>query len=102
MASWEGQFNGCMPWGKYKGHLISEIPQDYLRWAIKNADSMSISLRERIEGVLGLAPGSTGPSRIRELEEENEILHSAISANKDQLRRILRYCYGEMSPPISS
>jgi uncharacterized protein (DUF3820 family) len=25
-----------MPWGKYKGRYLCEIPDDYILWAVKN------------------------------------------------------------------
>ncbi len=25
-----------MPWGKYKGRFMQEIPDDYIIWAVKN------------------------------------------------------------------
>ena len=25
-----------MPWGKYKGRFISELPDDYLKWCLLN------------------------------------------------------------------
>lgn len=38
-----------MPWGKHKGKPISQVPADYLRWVLKNADNATPDLLDRIE-----------------------------------------------------
>jgi hypothetical protein len=41
-----------MPFGKYKGRLISDIPQDYLEWFADNVKAKPI-LAEAVAKVLG-------------------------------------------------
>lgn len=42
-----------MPWGKYKGYFIKDIPCDYLKWAVQNytdrgmAEMLAIELQRR-------------------------------------------------------
>lgn len=42
-----------MPWGKYKGYFIKDLPTDYVKWAIQNyqdqgmAQMMAIELQRR-------------------------------------------------------
>lgn len=37
-----------MPWGKYRGKQLDEIPDDYLMWILDHADSASDTLKEAI------------------------------------------------------
>ncbi len=37
-----------MPFGKHRGVLLEEVPDDYLRWAIKNVEDMDSDLRYSI------------------------------------------------------
>ena len=41
-----------MPFGKYKGRLITEIPQDYLEWFADNVNAKPI-LAEAVAKALG-------------------------------------------------
>jgi len=42
-----------MPWGKYKGYFLKDLPTDYVKWAIQNyqdqgmAQMMAIELQRR-------------------------------------------------------
>lgn len=47
-----------MPWGKHKGKPLSEIPRDYLQWALANATLVTPELREQIESVLNVQPAT--------------------------------------------
>ena len=53
--------DSLLTWGKHKGTPISKIPHDYLRWAIHNADKLSLDERRIFEQELGMFPGSTLP-----------------------------------------
>jgi len=86
-----------MPWGKWKGYPIEEVPHDYMRWAVRNADAMSDELRAAMEKILELAPGSTGKSRLMALERENESLKKRLEFSRGETERILKQSYGEMS-----
>lgn len=33
-----------MPWGKYKGRYISELPDDYLKWCILNWEDRATAM----------------------------------------------------------
>lgn len=43
-----------MPWGKYKGYFIKDIPTDYIKWAVQNytdrgmAEMLATELQRRI------------------------------------------------------
>lgn len=41
-----------MPFGKHFGERLSDVPQDYLRWALKNITDMDNDLRWSMEQVL--------------------------------------------------
>lgn len=38
-----------MPWGKYKGFFIKDIPVDYLKWAVMNWSDRGIAEMFKIE-----------------------------------------------------
>lgn len=43
-----------MPWGKYKGYYIKDIPIDYIKWAVQNytdrgmAEMLATELQRRL------------------------------------------------------
>ncbi|PWI54869.1 hypothetical protein BM613_13615 [Sulfoacidibacillus thermotolerans] len=41
-----------MPFGKHRGTPLEEVPDDYLRWMIKNVDTMDSDLRYSIKSRL--------------------------------------------------
>jgi hypothetical protein len=45
-----------MPFGKYKGNELEDIPDDHLVWVLDNVSDMGMGLRRAIEACLGLAP----------------------------------------------
>jgi Putative quorum-sensing-regulated virulence factor len=57
--------NFTMPWGKYKGVPLQEVPSDYLLWCLDNAQNMGRNLRDAIRTHLGLPPepGVDGDAR---------------------------------------
>ena len=83
--------------GKHKGIPLDEIPHDYMRWCLANADAMSDELRIGMEEILNLAPGSTGQSRLKDLERENDRLKRRCAFMEDRIQKILKFSYGEMS-----
>lgn len=38
-----------MPFGKYRGEFLTEIPPNYLRWLLRECDSIDSYLRRRVE-----------------------------------------------------
>lgn len=32
-----------MPWGKHKGKYISELPDDYIKWWLKNVNDLALA-----------------------------------------------------------
>jgi uncharacterized protein (DUF3820 family) len=38
-----------MPWGKYKGIFIKDIPDDYLKWAVLNWTDRGIAEMFKVE-----------------------------------------------------
>lgn len=38
-----------MPWGKYKGIFIKDIPVDYLKWAVMNWSDRGIAEMFKVE-----------------------------------------------------
>ena len=38
-----------MPWGKYKGIFIKDIPVDYLKWAVMNWSDRGVAEMFKIE-----------------------------------------------------
>lgn len=47
-----GSWEIAMPFGKWKGKPISQVPADYLMWLVANSESLDIELREAIQGRL--------------------------------------------------
>lgn len=45
-----------MPFGKYKGQQIEDIPDDYLRWCLENCNLDSVTCAE-MEAQLGARNG---------------------------------------------
>lgn len=61
-----------MPFGKYKGVEMSTLPEDYLRWIVKNFDPGDI--REEAQRILS-SPEFKQDQKSMDLEEEaNRIL----------------------------
>ena len=46
-----------MPFGKYKGQLMSDIPIDYFEWALANLDRISPDLQKEMENQIALKSG---------------------------------------------
>lgn len=42
-------FRAVLPFGRYKGRQISEVPKDYLRWLLYNSTNLTPELRVEIE-----------------------------------------------------
>lgn len=51
-----------MPFGKHKGELIENLPEDYLHWCLKNVEDLSPALQEEMEKQLSMKRGG-GASR---------------------------------------
>lgn len=45
-----------MPFGKYKGQQLDDIPEDYLRWCLENC-KINFALAEEMENQLKLKEG---------------------------------------------
>jgi hypothetical protein len=43
-----------MPFGKYKGRELGDVPESYLLWLLDEAENLSGTLRREITRVLGL------------------------------------------------
>ena len=41
-----------MPFGKYKGEYLENIPVSYLVWVFKNCENISVSLKTSIQDIL--------------------------------------------------
>lgn len=38
-----------MPWGKYKGRFLKDVPDDYIKWAIMNWTDRGVAEMFKIE-----------------------------------------------------
>jgi hypothetical protein len=62
-----------MPWGKYRGFAISDIPESYLRWVLDNCTGLTPTLRAAIAAILehsGDLPTSLADAWYRRLAME--------------------------------
>jgi hypothetical protein len=50
-----------MPFGKYRGWELRDIPNSYLLWVLDTCDNIGPTLREAIRERVGLPPTRTGP-----------------------------------------
>lgn len=57
-----GGFDGTMPFGKHKGARLEDVPDDYLRWLLRNCDLGPI-IRKAIEAELGIEGGADDEPR---------------------------------------
>ncbi len=48
-----------MPFGKYSGHPIGDLPPAYLRWCLENLESMRPDIRAEMRRVLARDPTAT-------------------------------------------
>jgi exodeoxyribonuclease X len=46
-----------MPFGKHKGELIEDLPEDYLYWCLENVEDLSPALQEEMEKQLQMKKG---------------------------------------------
>jgi hypothetical protein len=56
-----------MPWGKYRGRELADVPEDYLLWALDNCQRVGPSLRRAIEerlGMIGERPSPAPPPTV--------------------------------------
>lgn len=61
-----------IPFGKYKGLPMEQLPHDYLEWLVKNIDASDV--KEEAKRILGSADAKQ-EKRVKSLEEQaNEIL----------------------------
>jgi hypothetical protein len=113
-----------MPWGKFKGCRIDEIPVSYLQWIMSGSTAgLRPWLRAEIEKVLGLPEGSTVPkpkpaadsnhatddlkaawARVRELHAEVKSLRLELirvqknqPLRRDLVRQLVKAWYVAMS-----
>jgi hypothetical protein len=46
-----------MPFGKYRGEPIEDLPSDYIEWALANLDSLRTAIKEEMEAQLTMRGG---------------------------------------------
>ncbi len=81
-----------MPFGKYKGYLISEIPADYLRWCLQSLQRLSPYFRQDIENELNRRNGRSS--------QQQEAPKSGKNDHKPQLsgwEEVVRTWYRQMA-----
>lgn len=50
-----------MPFGKYRGKPLADLPDDYLAWVLDTCQDISPTLRRAIESQLGLTKAKAQP-----------------------------------------
>jgi hypothetical protein len=63
--SFSGVYAVRMPFGKYKGEQIHDLPDDYLYWILENIEDLSDRLLNAICEALGEDPADYQPSTHR-------------------------------------
>lgn len=53
-----------MPFGKYKGELLENLPKEYIEWVLANVERLNWRLEEELQNQLKLKNGE-GVSRSR-------------------------------------
>jgi hypothetical protein len=82
-----------MPFGRHRGKPLSEVPTEYLRWALANATAMGPELREQVEAVLGFQAPSmpfmveAGPAEAEEAAPPDASDLAAINQHLRDLRK---------------
>lgn len=46
-----------MPWGKYKGEALEDLPTSYIIWVLENCNRLQAGLVEELENQLKLRNG---------------------------------------------
>ena len=60
-------FKSVLPFGRYKGRLVSDVPTDYLIWLLENSTSLPPELRVEIEKAVRNA--QSAPQVLRSMKE---------------------------------
>lgn len=66
-------FTSVLPFGRYKGRLVSEVPKDYLVWLLKNSTRLRSDLRTEIERVIQRAKSAP---RVLQSARESRLMNS--------------------------
>jgi len=62
-----------MPFGKYQGKPIAEIPEGYLVWVLGNVECLSPMLRDAIERQLDIKPATRPTPQPRDHRTELDV-----------------------------
>jgi|SRR5579871_626496 len=88
-----------MPFGKYRGEPLSEIPTGYLRWVLDTCELRSEDLRDAIEEELESREASRreAPPRSESGSRNTGTAPPPPSIAKEELRKILRDWYRSLA-----
>jgi hypothetical protein len=54
-----------MPFGKYKGRPLNEVPMDYLRWLVRECSGLHSTLRQAVRQEIARRRGKSPSKRPR-------------------------------------
>lgn len=59
-----------MPFGKYKGQPVADLPVDYIMWVLENLQDLRIDLRTELQNQLDL---KSGKGVVRKEAEDDDV-----------------------------
>lgn len=81
-----------MPFGKYKGIDVREIPDDYLEWVWRECTVTSLWLKRYLEQMFGPMPNQAEPEVKRVYESQTKVMILIDGVMKNWGRRLtLKY-----------